>query len=79
MMPRTVSVFRNGNNRAIRLPKELDFDGVNELEIIREGDSLILRPIKPSWRSFLQENKADSDFLQTRNDVIDDEDRVTLW
>lgn len=39
---RTVSVFRNGNNRAIRLPRDLDFDGVNELEIIREGDTLIL-------------------------------------
>lgn len=51
---RTVSVFRNGNNRAIRLPRDLDFDGVNELEIIREGDTLILRPVKPSWSSFRQ-------------------------
>lgn len=76
---RTVSIFQNGNNRAIRLPKDLDFDGVNELEISREGDSLVLRPIKPSWLSFLQEGKADSDFLQARNDVIDDEGRVQLW
>ncbi|WP_165470914.1 type II toxin-antitoxin system VapB family antitoxin, partial [Klebsiella pneumoniae] len=59
---RTVSVFRNGNNRAIRLPRDLDFDGVNELEIIREGDTLILRPVKPSWSSFRQEEKADADF-----------------
>ncbi|EDA2592411.1 AbrB/MazE/SpoVT family DNA-binding domain-containing protein, partial [Salmonella enterica subsp. enterica serovar Urbana] len=24
---RTVSIFKNGNNRAIRLPRDLDFDG----------------------------------------------------
>ena len=63
---RTVSVFRNGNNRAIRLPRDLDFDGVNELEIIREGDTLILRPVKPSWSSFRQEEKADADFMAER-------------
>ncbi len=45
---RTVSVFKNGNNRAIRLPRDLDFDGVNELEIFREGDTIILRPARPS-------------------------------
>lgn len=27
---RTVSIFKNGNNRAIRLPRELDFEGVSE-------------------------------------------------
>lgn len=69
---RTVSVFKNGNNRAIRLPRDLDFDGVNELEIIREGDTLILRPVKPSWNSFMQEEKADADFLNDREDVIED-------
>lgn len=41
---RTVSIFKNGNNRAIRLPRDLDFEGVSELEIVREGDSIILRP-----------------------------------
>lgn len=29
---RTVSIFKNGNNRAIRLPRDLDFEGVSELE-----------------------------------------------
>lgn len=70
---RTVSVFRNGNNRAIRLPRDLDFDGVNELEIIREGDTLILRPVKPSWSSFRQEEKADADFMAERENVVSDE------
>lgn len=75
---RTVSVFSNGNNRAIRLPRDLDFDGVNELEIIREGDTLILRPVKPSWSSFRQEEKADADFMAERENVVSDEGRFEL-
>lgn len=75
---RTVSIFKNGNNRAIRLPRDLDFDGVNELEIIREGDTIILRPAKPNWSSFLQEEQADADFMTEREDVVSDEGRFTL-
>ncbi|TKI05994.1 type II toxin-antitoxin system VapB family antitoxin [Martelella alba] len=73
---RTVSVFKNGNNRAIRLPRDLDFEGVNELEIVRDGDTLILRPVKPTWGTFLQEDNADADFLVEREDVVSDEGRV---
>ena len=75
---RTVSVFKNGNNRAVRLPRDLDFDGVNELEIVREGDTIILRPVKPSWSSLLQAEKADQDFMADRQDVVGDEGRVEL-
>jgi len=75
---RTVSVFKNGNNRTIRLPRDMDFEGVSELEIIREGDSIILRPVRPTWGSFIQEEKADPDFMTEREDVISDEGRVDL-
>lgn len=75
---RTVAIFKNGNNRAIRLPRDLDFYGVNELEIIREGDALILRPVKPSWRSFREQEKADADFMTERADVFSDEGRFEL-
>ncbi|VDZ51312.1 Antitoxin VapB [Serratia odorifera] len=76
-MMRTVAIFKNGSNRAIRLPRDMDFDGVNELEIVREGDTLILRPVKPSWNSFLSEENADSDFMVERPDIIE-EGRVRL-
>ncbi len=66
---RTVSIFKNGNNRAIRLPRDLDFEGVSELEIVREGDSIILRPVRPTWGSFLELEKADPDFMTEREDV----------
>lgn len=75
---RTVSIFRNGNNRAIRLPHDLDFEGVSELEIIREGDSIILRPVRPTWSSFLELEKADPDFMAEREVIVSDEGRVEL-
>lgn len=75
---RTVSIFKNGNNRAIRLPRDLDFDGVSELEIVREGDSIILRPVRPTWSSFAQLGKADADFMAEREEIVSDEGRVEL-
>lgn len=75
---RTVSIFKNGNNRAIRLPRELDFEGVSELEIIREGNSIILRPVRPTWSSFLDLEKADPDFMAERESVVTDEGRFEL-
>lgn len=75
---RTVSVFKNGNNRAIRLPRDMDFEGVSELEIVREGDTIILRPVRPTWGSFLREEKADADFMTEREDIVSDEGRFDL-
>lgn len=75
---RTVSIFKNGNNRAIRLPRDLDFEGVSELEIVREGDSIILRPVRPTWSSFFTLEKADSDFIAEHEDLVSDEGRLNL-
>ena len=75
---RTVSIFKNGNNRAVRLPKGMDFPGVNELEIIQEGNSIILRPVRPDWSSFAECDKADAGFLEEREDVVGDEGRFNL-
>jgi antitoxin VapB len=69
---RTVSIFKNGSNRAVRLPRDMDFGDVAELEIRREGDAIILRPVKPSWESFSVLGKTDADFLSERPDVIEE-------
>ncbi|HEX4842838.1 MAG TPA: type II toxin-antitoxin system VapB family antitoxin [Limnobacter sp.] len=74
---RTVSLFKNGRNQAVRLPKEFEFEGVSELEISREGDALILRPVRKSWTSFAIVDKADAGFLLERPEVIED-GRVVL-
>jgi antitoxin VapB len=64
---RTVSIFRSIRNQAIRLPRDLEFRGVTELEIRRERDAIILRPVRPSWKS---EPHADENFLAGREDLI---------
>lgn len=73
---KTVSIFKNGNNQAIRLPKDMEFQGgIAELEITRDGDVITLRPVRPNWLSFAEFEKADADFLVERKDVIADEGR----
>ncbi|MDR0275673.1 MAG: type II toxin-antitoxin system VapB family antitoxin [Burkholderiaceae bacterium] len=69
---RTVSIFINNRNQAVRIPRELEFKGISELEILKEGNCLILRPVRSSWRSLLDEPKADADFLTERPAVIDE-------
>jgi antitoxin VapB len=39
----TTRVFKSGNSQAVRIPQEFQFD-VNEVEIFRRGDALIIRP-----------------------------------
>jgi antitoxin VapB len=46
-----VSLFRNGANQAVRIPKEFELQG-KEAMLRREGDSLILEAIAP--KSLLQ-------------------------
>jgi len=75
---RTVSIFRNGKNQAIRLPVDMTYEGVGELEICRKGDVITLRPVRPSSASFVELPAADADFLQDRPVVIGDEGRFEL-
>lgn len=48
------------------------------LEIVREGDSIILSPVRPTWGSFAQLEKADLDFMAEREEIASDEGRVEL-
>ena len=52
-MAHIAKVFRSGNSQAVRLPKEFRFQ-VDEVEISREGEAVILRPRpggKQPWAS----------------------------
>jgi antitoxin VapB len=69
---RTVSIFTNNRNQAIRLPRDMEYEGVSELEITREGDTITLRPVRPSWGSLRDIPPADADFLTKRSSVIDE-------
>ena len=69
---RTVSIFRNNRNQAVRLPRDFEFPGVTELIIERRGDAIVLRPVRPSWTSFADEPRADADFLRDRPDLVEE-------
>lgn len=75
---RTVSIFKNGKNQAIRLPTDMAYEGVGELEITRSGDTITLRPVRPSWLSLAELPKADADFMQERPSIVSDEGRFNL-
>lgn len=45
MLARKVSLFRNGRNQAVRIPREFELPGTEAL-LRREGDRLVLEPMK---------------------------------
>ena len=69
---RKASLFKNGRNQAVRLPKDLEFEGIAEVEIRREGNSIILTPLRKTWKSFSETATADDNFLTERQDVMQD-------
>lgn len=63
----TARVFKSGNSQAIRLPKEFRVN-VQELEIFRRGDEIVLRePKKNLVRAFELLTSLPEDFLPDRN------------
>jgi antitoxin VapB len=64
------SIFRNGANQAVRLPQELRFPAeVKEVRIRKQGDGLLISPIKPNWASFFaMQVDVPDDFLENRDD-----------
>lgn len=42
-----VSLFRNGRNQAVRIPKDIELPG-DEAILRKEGDRLILEPLHPA-------------------------------
>ena len=66
------SLFKNGRNQAVRLPKELEFSGVSEVEVRKEGNSIIITPVRKSWKSFIDTAQSDEDFLHERKDIFEE-------
>ncbi|GFE81515.1 hypothetical protein GCM10011487_35150 [Steroidobacter agaridevorans] len=65
------SIFRNGSNQAVRLPQELKFpENVKEVRIRKQGDALVLSPVRPDWSSFFAlQTEVPDDFLADRGDL----------
>jgi antitoxin VapB len=55
---RHVKIFRNGRNRAVRIPKEFEFPGEDAI-MRKEGTKLIIEPAPPrSLLAFLKTLEA---------------------
>jgi len=71
---RRVRLFNNGGNRAIRIPKDFEFDG-EEAMIRKEGDRLIVEPVR---KGSLLEVLAGLKPLDEPFPDIDDDDLLPL-
>jgi len=59
---RKIRLFRNGRNQALRIPREFELAG-NEATIYKEGEKLIIEPVK---------KKKLSELLASWNDLDED-------
>ena len=70
---KTARLFKNGQSQAVRLPKAFRFKGDRVL-IYREGEKVILQPMKPSWESFFADpSYISDDFLSERDQTLPQE------
>jgi antitoxin VapB len=65
----TTKVFKSGNSQAVRIPKEFQFE-VEEVEIFKQGNEVVLRPKKLSLADLLRALPKPSDdfFAERRHD-----------
>lgn len=63
MLARKVSLFRNGSNQAVRIPREFELPGT-EAMIKQEGERLIIEPVRlDSLVEYLRNKESlDEDF-----------------
>lgn len=53
-MTRT-TLFKSNRSQAVRLPKAVAFpDHVREVEIIRDGNKIVIMPADSSWEEFFK-------------------------
>jgi antitoxin VapB len=61
----TAKLFQNGSSQAVRLPKELRFDG-DQVYIKRVGNGVMLLPFAAPWQTLIDSlDHFTEDFGQT--------------
>ncbi len=81
-MTQFAKVFRSGNSQAVRLPKDFQFN-VEEVEISREGNAVILRPRQDNstpWASLraAMDRGFSADFMADGRQQPDSQNRPKL-
>ncbi|MBK8676131.1 MAG: AbrB/MazE/SpoVT family DNA-binding domain-containing protein [Cellvibrionales bacterium] len=75
-------VFKSGNSQAVRIPKELGFpDGLQDVEIERRGDELIIRPLRQHRLTSLRSKLAafSVDFMTAGRPAAEPETERAGW
>ena len=79
MTTKTAKIFRSGNSQAVRIPKEFQLEGT-EVEILRRGEALILRPKRKSWTHFLESlAKFSDDFMEHGREQPEPQERDKVF
>jgi antitoxin VapB len=65
-------LFKSNRSQALRIPKAMAFpQGVEEVEIVKNGDSLIITPAGKGWAEFFERGPfVTEDFMQERVDPL---------
>ena len=76
----TAKLFKNGNSKAVRIPKEFLDNDVELVEITKEGNKIIITPKQNSLNELFEliENNKDitNDFLNDRNQPMPQEREI---
>ena len=69
MATHKTKTFKSGNSQAVRLPKALAFPDGTELEIVRKGDVVTMRPAKLPFHEMLQRLRElpSPDYVEVRD------------
>lgn len=66
----TANLLTEGTSQVVKLPKEFELTGINQVEIRKKGNSIIITPLRKSRKSFANLPPADEDFLTERPDIF---------
>ena len=65
-------LFFSGRSQAVRIPKAFRFEGVDEVIIRKEGDALVIVPVRKTWISYADEAPpVGDDFMANRPELTD--------
>ena len=71
-MQATAKLFFNGRSQAVRIPKAFRFEGVDEVTIRKEGEALVIAPVRKGWKSYADEAPpVGEDFMADRPELTD--------
>jgi|APSaa5957512535_1039671.scaffolds.fasta_scaffold346166_2 antitoxin VapB len=68
--PIKAKLFTNGRSQAVRIPKEIAFQGIDAVNVEKHGNAVILTPVRKTWESLAELPKAEDDFMVVRPRLI---------